>query len=54
MGVTRLLDLLVILLLAAVVLMPRPDASVKPALSLDAERRAREEAEAGRAEVAAS
>jgi len=41
MGFTRLLDLLVIVLLAAVVLMPRPDASVKPALSLDSERRAR-------------
>src|SRR5215831_10201546 len=41
MGVTRLLDLLVLALLAAVVLLPRPDASVKPALTLDAERRAR-------------
>src|SRR4029078_6112243 len=41
MGVTRLLDLIVIILLAVVVLMPRPDASVKPALSLDPERRAR-------------
>src|SRR4029077_14107978 len=41
MGVTRLLDLIVIILLATVVLMPRPDASVKPALSLDPERRAR-------------
>ena len=41
MGVTRLLDLMVIILLAVVVLMPRPDASVKPALSLDPERRAR-------------
>jgi Flp pilus assembly protein TadD len=41
MGVTRLLDLIVILLLAAVVLLPRPDASVKPALSMDPEQRAR-------------
>lgn len=41
MGVTRLLDLIVLVLLAAVVLLPRPDASVKPALTLDAERRAR-------------
>ena len=35
MGVTRILDLMVILLLATVVLLPRPDASVKPALVLD-------------------
>ena len=41
MGVTRLLDLIVLILLAAVVLLPRPDATVKPALTLDAERRAR-------------
>ena len=41
MGVTRVLDLIVIVLLATVVLMPRPDASVKPALTLDPERRAR-------------
>src|SRR5262249_35293595 len=41
MGVTRLLVLVVLILLACVVLVPRPDASVKPALSLDAERRAR-------------
>lgn len=41
MGVTRLLDLMVILLLAAVVLLPRPDASVKPALALEPEQRAR-------------
>lgn len=41
MAVTRLLDLIVLVLLATVVLLPRPDASVKPALSLDPERRAR-------------
>ena len=41
MGVTRILDLMVIVLLATVVLMPRPDASVKPALTLDPDRRAR-------------
>jgi hypothetical protein len=41
MRVTRILDLFIIVLLAAVVLMPRPDASVKPALALDPERRAR-------------
>src|SRR6187401_1122560 len=41
MGVTRILDLIVIILLATVVLMPRPDASVKPALTLDPDRRAR-------------
>jgi hypothetical protein len=40
-GVTRILDLMVILLLAAVVLLPRPDASVKPALALEPEQRAR-------------
>ena len=41
MGVTRILDLIVLVLLATVLLMPRPDASVKPALTLDPERRAR-------------
>ena len=41
MGVTRILDLIVIILLATVVLLPRPDASVKPALTLDPELRAR-------------
>src|SRR5262245_56747039 len=41
MGVTKILDLMVIVLLATVVLIPRPDASVKPALTLDPERRAR-------------
>jgi Flp pilus assembly protein TadD len=41
MGVTRILDLMVIVLLATVVLMPRPDASVKPALTMDPDRRAR-------------
>jgi hypothetical protein len=41
MGITRILDLIVIILLATVVLMPRPDATVKPALALDPERRAR-------------
>jgi Flp pilus assembly protein TadD len=41
MGVTRILDLIVLVLLATVILMPRPDASVKPALTLDPERRAR-------------
>src|SRR6187397_412253 len=41
MGVTRILDLIVIILLATVLLIPRPDASVKSALTLDPERRAR-------------
>jgi hypothetical protein len=41
MGVTRILDLIVILLLATILLMPRPDASVKPALAGDAEVRGR-------------
>src|SRR4029078_2107723 len=41
MGVTRILYLIIIILLATVLLMPRPDASVKPALTLDPERRAR-------------
>ena len=37
MRVTRILDLMVLLLLATVLLMPRPDATVKPALAVDAE-----------------
>jgi hypothetical protein len=37
MRVTRILDLMVLLLLAAIVLIPRPDATVKPALALDPE-----------------
>jgi hypothetical protein len=41
MGVTRILDLIVIILLGTIVLMPRPDASVKPALAIDPERRER-------------
>src|SRR5262245_55726713 len=41
MGVTKILDLIIIILLATVLLIPRPDASVKPALTLDPERRAR-------------
>jgi hypothetical protein len=41
MGLTRILDLIVVILLATVLLMPRPDASVKPALTVDAERRER-------------
>jgi Flp pilus assembly protein TadD len=41
MAVTRILDLIILALLATVVLLPRPDATVKPALTLDAERRAR-------------
>jgi hypothetical protein len=41
MGITRILDLIVLILLATILLMPRPDASVKPALTLDAERRER-------------
>jgi hypothetical protein len=41
MGLTRILDLIVIILLATILLMPRPDASVKPALNVDAERRER-------------
>ncbi len=41
MGVTRILDLIVLLLLATVILMPRPDATVKPALAVDPELRAR-------------
>jgi hypothetical protein len=41
MGITRILDLIVLILLATILLMPRPDASVKPALTLDGERRER-------------
>jgi hypothetical protein len=41
MGLTRILDLIVIILLATILLMPRPDASVKPALAVDGERRER-------------
>jgi hypothetical protein len=41
MAVTRILDLIVIALLAAIVLMPRPDATVKPALAVDPDLRAR-------------
>jgi hypothetical protein len=41
MGFTRILDLLVIVLLATILLIPRPDASVKPALNVDGERRER-------------
>jgi hypothetical protein len=41
MRVTRILDLMVLLLLAAVILMPRPDATVKPALAVDPELRDR-------------
>ena len=41
MGVTRILDLIVMILLATIILMPRPDASVKPALNVDAELRER-------------
>ena len=41
MGLTRILDLIVLILLATILLMPRPDASVKPALTVDAERRER-------------
>ena len=41
MGVTRILDLIVLVLLATVILMPRPDATVKPALAVDPELRAR-------------
>ena len=41
MAVTKILDLFIIVLLATVLLIPRPDASVKPALTLDPERRAR-------------
>lgn len=41
MRLTRILDLVVILLLATVVLMPRPDVTVKPALVVDPELRDR-------------
>jgi hypothetical protein len=41
MRVTRILDLIVLLLLATVLLIPRPDATVKPALALDPELRDR-------------
>lgn len=41
MRVTRLLDLIVIVLLATVLLMPRPDVTVKAALRLSPERRER-------------
>ncbi len=41
MGVTRILDLIVIVLLATILLMPRPDATVKAALNVDGERRER-------------
>jgi hypothetical protein len=41
MRISRILDLVVILLLATVVLMPRPDVTVKPALSVDPEMRER-------------
>jgi hypothetical protein len=41
MGITRILDLAVIVLLATVLLMPRPDVTVKPALALDPELRDR-------------
>src|SRR4051794_8849194 len=41
MRVTRILDLIVIVLLAVVLLMPRPDVTVKAALQLPTERRER-------------
>src|SRR5215471_15151063 len=41
MRITRILDLMVILLLATVVLMPRPDVTVKAALQVDPELRDR-------------
>jgi hypothetical protein len=41
MRVTRTLDLIVLVLLATVLLMPRPDATVKPALAIDPELGAR-------------
>jgi hypothetical protein len=41
MRVTRILDLIVLLLLATVLLIPRPDATVKPALAIDPELRDR-------------
>ena len=41
MRLTRILDILVLLLLATLVVMPRPDATVKTALALAPERRER-------------
>src|SRR6185503_625801 len=41
MGVTRILDLIVLALLGTIVLMPRPNATVKPALGVDPDLRAR-------------
>jgi len=41
MRLTRILDILVLLLLATLVIMPRPDATVKTALALAPERRER-------------
>lgn len=41
MRVTRVLDVLVLLLLAALLVIPRPDVTVKPALTLAPERRER-------------
>lgn len=41
MRVTRILDLIIIVLLAVVLLMPRPDVTVKAALKLSPERRER-------------
>jgi len=41
MGITRILDLIVIILLATILLIPRPDATVKAALTVDPERRER-------------
>jgi hypothetical protein len=41
MRVTRILDLIVLLLLGTVLLMPRPDATVKPALAVDPDVRDR-------------
>jgi Flp pilus assembly protein TadD len=41
MGITRILDLIAIILLATILLIPRPDATVKAALGVDPERRQR-------------
>jgi hypothetical protein len=41
MRISRILDLVVLILLATVVLMPRPDVTVKPALAVDPELRDR-------------
>ena len=41
MRVTRVLDVLVLLLLGALIVIPRPDVTVKPALTLAPERRER-------------